>query len=283
MQRWPALALAVVACSFDPSGVGEDDGKGSESSGKGSSSSTSTSTDATLTTSVGESSTASPESSGTSSSETTTSLESSSESTDGGMPGPVCGGKLWEAQMDVDPTTLDINGDDVPDWEFSDGAFPVGTLMGGVWLVPTETSIRTRPDEAFATRTIVAFRGRALEQGGRALSTSIALTPSEGAVMRLMVTLSLETNGTQSATIEAAVDEMSGMQLAQVPDLLADPVEITLDLDPAAAQAGITVAGTDIGDYFLPTYAGESPSAVVIGARTLAAEVDRVLVESCPP
>ncbi|HWB74732.1 MAG TPA: hypothetical protein VG755_07245 [Nannocystaceae bacterium] len=283
MRRWSLLSLAFAACTFDTSGVGEgdDDGKGSDTSSKDPTTS-STSTDATLTTSVGESTTPSTESS-TTSSETTMSLESSSEDTGtGGMPGPVCGGKLWEAQMDVDPTMLDVNGDHVPDWEFSSGEFPERSLMGGAWIVPTETSIRTRPDEPFATRTIVAFRGRAIEQGGRALSTSIALTPSEGAVMQLLVTLSLENDGSQTATIEAAVSAMAGMQLAAVPGLLAEPVEITIDLDPAMAQAGITVAGTDIGNYFLPMYGGESPAAVVIGARMLAAEVDRVLVESCP-
>lgn len=283
MRPWPALVLA--ACTFDTSGVaeGDDDGKGSDSSGKdGTTGSTSTSSDATLTTSVGESTTASPESSGTSSDEGSSTSPESSESTDGGMPGPVCGGKLWEAQLDVDPTMLDINGDHVPDWEFSNGEFPTRTLMDGVWLVPIETSIRTMPDETFATRTIVAFRGRATEEGGRALSTSVTLQPTGGAVMRLLVTLSLENTGSQTVTVEAAVSDMAAMQLAVVPDLLADPIEITLDLDPVAMQAGITVAGTDIGDYFLPMYSGESPSFVAVGTRSLAGELDRVLVESCP-
>lgn len=280
MRRGSAVALVIVACTFDTSGVAEDDGKGSDTSGG--SSSTSTSSDTKATTSVGEGSTASTETS-SASSESSGALESSSEDTGtGGQPGPVCGGMLWEAQMDVDPTMLDTNGDHVLDWEFSSGAFPSNTLMDGVWLVPTQTSIRTMPDEAFATRTIVAFRGRAVDPGGRALSTSIGLTPSEGNVMQLLVTLSLETTGMQTVTIEAAVDERTGMLLAQVSDQQPEPLEITLDLDPGAARAGITVAGTDIGDYYLPTYPGTITPAVTIGARMLAAEVDRVLVESCP-
>src|SRR4051812_44567873 len=72
-----------------------------------------------------------------------------------------CGGKRWVADFSSDPTVLDVDGDQIPDWIYrGGGAFPTNQLANGAWHIPMATlpPLDTRPVYDFATKTIIHVR-----------------------------------------------------------------------------------------------------------------------------
>jgi len=229
-------------------------------------------------TTVGDPSTTGSDPSTTVGEETTgTTDEGTTTGTSGG---PICGGLVWDAQMDVDPTTLENNGDGVPDWAF-DGPFPVETLVGGVWQAAPMSWLRTSPDDPFAGRVIVDVRLRSVAIGTRGATFAVNTGQDDDTVSFMFVNVRLFEGGTQTVTVGGRTDPMTAMQLVQAPALPADFVDVHLDADVVAGQVAVIIAGVDYGTHAMPSYVGTADPYAVVGASMFAAEIDAVTIERC--
>jgi hypothetical protein len=211
---------------------------------------------------------------------TTTIGDDTSAGTSGG---PVCGGLVWAAQMDVDPTTLDDNGDGGPDWSFDGGAFPMGALVGGVWQAGPSTRLVTEPEDTFAGRVIIDLTMRTVETGLRGATFGINTGLDDASVAGVLVNVGLDANGLQTVTIGGRVSAEMATPLVTVPDLDAELVDIHLDVDVDASQVAVVVEAVDYGAFALPTYDGVEPPHAQVGAGNLAAEIDSITIERCAP
>jgi hypothetical protein len=202
-------------------------------------------------------------------------------STTGTGGGPACGGLVWTAAMDADPTALDGNADAIPDWSF-EGTFPTEALVGGVWQAAAGTSLATSPDDTFAGRTVIDVRLRTVEVGVRGAAFLVYLGQDDETVSPLWVNIRLEPDTTQSATVGGRTAPTTNQQLASLDGMSSDFVEVHLDADVVAGQVAITVAGQDLGTHALPSFTGTEPHHAEVGAQLFAAEIDFVTVERCP-
>jgi hypothetical protein len=206
----------------------------------------------------------------------------SSDDDDSGPVGPMCDGKLWRATMDVDPTTLDDNGDSIQDWEFNAGAFPADQLMDGVWHAAPGAYVRTLPDDPLATRVIVQMRMRSTTASNRGALFWANLGQEDDSVTRLWLDLAMNAEGSQVALVGGySAGDMPEL-LLEVPDLGAGFVDVVLDADPVTSTAIVTINGVDHGMLELPSYDGSNPQAAAVGALEASAEIDDVQFELCP-
>jgi hypothetical protein len=201
---------------------------------------------------------------------------------DEGGGGPTCGGIVWRAEMDVDPTTLEENGDGLPDFEFNGGAFPQDGLADGIWAAAPDTYIRTVPDDPLANRVIVALSMRTTAVGERGALFWANLGQEDDSVTRLWMDVAKTAEGGQVALIGGYSAQDVPEVLLMVEDLGEGFIDVMFDADPDSGEVAVLVAGEDHGTLQLPSYNGSNPQAAAIGALEAAAEIDYVEVESCP-
>ena len=203
----------------------------------------------------------------------------------------LCGGKIWEADFSTDPTTQDLNHDNVDDFVIRDGSPFPGVLAGGVWTLAAEAEpLDTRPLQNFTTRVIARVRMR---------STSPPTT--HGAIMWLNVNYNGTTftpvfvdaamkvasaTGviTQTATLYTKASDGSEVAGASVADLDTGMHDYSLDIDSAAATAHYIVDGVDLGTQTLTPdpLGGNDDRFATVQANGGAAEFDEFRLEVCP-
>lgn len=276
MAKWPYFLLTlVVGCGSDE-GVGDSadvdvgDDAGTTDGADDATSNDDSATEATV----------DPSTDGSSDPDTTGDDDSSAG--DSGPVGPTCGGFVWRAEMDVDPTTLDDNGDSTSDWEFNGGAFPADGIVDGVWQAGPDSYIRTLPDDPLANRVIVTLSMRTVMATDRGALFWANLGQDDETVTRLWLDVALDETGNQIAVVGGYSDAMTPEMLLNVPDLGTDFIDVVFDADPVAGEVAVTIAGVDHGTLSLPSYAGSNPQAAAVGALEANAEIDSVSIERCP-
>jgi hypothetical protein len=278
MARWPLLFACLLGCSLDsPSGGGGDGAGFSESTGEPDDPTTGdpTMADGNVDDGMTEATAEGPIT-------TDASSEDEGSSDDGGPSGPTCGGVFWRAEMDVDPTTLDDNGDDLQDWEYNAGAFPADTIVDGVWQAAPGAYVRTLPDNPLATRVIINLRLRATSENPRGALFWANLGQEDDSVTRLWLEISLGAGGKQRALVGGYSTSDTPEVLLDVPDLGTDFINVVFDADPDTGEVDVLLGGVDRGTLQLPSYAGSNPQAAAIGTLDASAEIDTAIVEVCP-
>jgi hypothetical protein len=204
-----------------------------------------------------------------------------------------CGGKRWVADFSSDPTVLDVNGDQIPDWIYrGGGTFPTSQLSGGIWHIPSATlpPLDMRPAQDFTTRTIVRLRlkGALPNSGskGAVFYMNVGFTaPVAGMTTyaTLLVDAKRENNATQTLSLwvmDTTGAETRPAMTSGLPDQFQD---VKLDIDPVLLNVTVTTPG-QIGTYSLfrqpPT--SISPRFFSALGYSTAGDFDFVSVEVCP-
>ncbi len=197
-------------------------------------------------------------------------------------------GRWWELDFDADPTSLDTNGDGLPDWRTRSGrSFPASELGGGVWRT-TGLNLDTNPDHDFDVPTSVHLRFRStstsVDGGAVFWLNADASATGFGAVH---ADLSLQASGLQELALYGRTGSIAGgtrdvemVRLAELPDAL---VDLWLLLVPSTNDVTIWLQGMNQGSYSYADIEGDSgnPAATLLGAGGGEAVFDYVRIESC--
>jgi len=199
----------------------------------------------------------------------------------------LCGGKVWQTDFSTDPTQLDGNGDGTNDWMLRDGSpFPTSQLVAGVWQTPNASQpLDTQPKQPFLTRTIIHVRMRNTTTSGSkgAVFWINVGYDGSGTFAPLFVDVKLQSNNTQSALVMRKTSAGVEQNVATLPGLGTDFVDVDLDIDPTTLMFTYAIAGST-GTATLNRQTGSTATdewATAV-AFSVASEFDSVRVEVCP-
>jgi hypothetical protein len=214
---------------------------------------------------------------------------------DGAVPPPIdatppdasglCGGMVWFADFNGDPTQQDLNQDGVDDWAMrNDSAFPAGQLTGGTWLSPVSApELDSRPSQPFLTRTIVDVRMRNTDTccaRGAVFWINVAI--EDGGFVPLFVDVKL--TGADSQTAKLVRKSASGAddQFAMISGLDGDFVDVHLDIDPVTPRVEYVVAGAGGSANLIRQNVAITDGWATLTAFSSESEFDEIRVEVCP-
>ncbi len=167
---------------------------------------------------------------------------------------------FWELDFTSNPTTLDVNGDGLPDWtQRGGGTFNAATIAGGLWT-PAAT-LDTYPDHNFDQLTVATMRARSTSTSTSGAGAELRLNVDCAANTCATITarLRLQTNATQTLTVYHQAGAAVQRKLVTVTGLPVTLVTVRLLVDPALRTVNVNVDGTDKGTFYYVTY---SPSDV---------------------
>jgi hypothetical protein len=199
----------------------------------------------------------------------------------------VCSGaKVWSFDFDSDPTLADSNGDGVLDWVMRNATtFPLGELTGGVWRSETRVVLDSRPLDDFSGRTVVDVRmgSATVPASGRGAVFWVNLNQGSTAFSALFVSVSLETDGTQTLTLFGKPDAVTETPLTTVPGLASGLTAVHLDVDPVALTVALTIEGKGHGTHAIPlTGTPNGDRFATLLAWDGIAEFEALRIERCP-
>ncbi len=169
--------------------------------------------------------------------------------------------RVWESDFDADPTTADLDADGTGDWTVAGaGSFSAGALADGVW---TATQVlATAPDDDFAELTTVELRFRGTASSAGPAWFRIHFDRDLSKVAPVLVSLQLESDGTQTLTLFGKPSGSERTALARVSGLDSGFQHVRLLLDPDDDTVNLRVNGSDRGTFGLPRYVPSSPLPV---------------------
>jgi hypothetical protein len=202
--------------------------------------------------------------------------------------GSACGGKLWHADFSVDPTTIDLNGDGIPDFGTRDGSPLAGVLGSGVWTVPANSAaLDTHPAQPFTTRVVMDVVMRDLTRGSGDHSTVVwidtSYTATSFAVLFLDLRRDSDTLDSQTWTTYGKIDDDE--TLIDYDYLEDDDVHhFHFDIDPTALTYDLSVDGYDEGtyNYYSMDRGSNNDEWATVDALGGDSEFDDFQVEVCP-
>lgn len=215
------------------------------------------------------------------------------ESSGGTLPPLPCGEPLvWSTDFSSDPTALDNNGDQEPDWVIRGGApFPTAELVAGVWRPATAQALDTFPPVNFTGHTQARVRMRDTNQtapampsafGGALFWINLDYQPSDF----LAVFSSITTSDGVSYDLGVFANTSSDMETLAGPLRLADDGfrVVELDFDPTTGAISTWVDGVPlpIAPPTRQTSLNQDQFATVIAPQATA-EFDELWVATCTP
>ncbi len=183
----------------------------------------------------------------------------------------------WRTDFDRDPTATNANGDSVADWALaSGGTFDSTKLADGIWTATG--AIETRPLADFTTTTTVEVCCRNTTVGGNGAVLCINADRQGGGYAPLLVYLQLQSDGTQTLTLNGKTSDSAFKQLFTRTNLSSGFVRYKLTILPANNLVNLQINDDDQGTYAYPTYtpSGTSDRYLTVYADTSAAEFDYV-------
>lgn len=173
---------------------------------------------------------------------------------------------VWEADFSVDPTTVDWNGDGLPDWAMQGGG-PLGaaTLVGGVWVLTT--TLNTNPGNDFVGLTAVEAVFRDVTSVGDGAVIRIPVDRSGSTYGAIIARLSLQTGGTQTLTVHTKPDAATERRLVLAPGLPDAYIQLRLLIDPALNTVNVRINGQDYGTHPYLRFAGDTGRTVQLYAE----------------
>ena len=157
-------------------------------------------------------------------------------------------GAYWELKFNSDPTHLDVNGDDLNDWNVhGGGTFNVATLVNGTWQA-SGTGLDTQPGDNFSRLTIVDLRFRATSSGSVA-GFSINAARSGNNCAPVLAQIAMQADGTQTLTVMRKLSDAVTDTLVSIPNLSSQAVDLHLIIDPAYGSVGIAVNTVQYGTF----------------------------------
>lgn len=194
----------------------------------------------------------------------------------------------WVADFGSDPTTLDHNGDGVPDWHVRGGrAFPAGELMNGAWHASPGVTLDTHPRHPFDGHTAVHVRMRSRTGSSGTFGTVFWLNVNTRRPPFSAVFLSLaqEADGRQELRLHGKPAGDAHLVLATLSGLPDGFVDVRLEIDAPARMVGVRLDGrTELRVPFPPTGPAIADEwATVLAWQGSAGGIfDHVWVQACP-
>lgn len=200
--------------------------------------------------------------------------------------GPACGGKVWLADFTTDPTTLDLNGDGMPDFAMRDAQPLGGTLASGVWSESMPRPLDSQPKQPFLTRTVVHVRMRNTVMpapGGLGAIFWINVDYDGTNFAPLYINAALQSGNTQTATLVGKSGPSAAYVIAQVSFLDTGMHDYYLDIAPTQHVVDFKVDALDMPGKSFTAFAanGNTDEWASLDAAT-ASDFDELSVEVCP-
>lgn len=208
----------------------------------------------------------------------------------GVTPPPQCsdGQKRWRAEFDEDPTAVDDNDDDVPDWVMADGSgFPVQDLDDDVWRANDFDALHTNPQEDLIGIVKAEVQMRSVAPGqepfdlGAVMWLSADTNVMDPGFTSLYVSLEIQEDATQDLRLVDNQGNGVEVLLLEATGLDDDFVEVTLQVDASADRVDLWIDGVHQGSApYAPAQVNRVVGVLGFGSR---ADFDRVRVDLCEP
>jgi hypothetical protein len=183
----------------------------------------------------------------------------------------------WRTDFDRDPTATNGNGDTVADWALTGGGtFDTTKLSNGIWTATG--AIESRPLADFTTTTSVEVRCKNTSVGGNGAVMCINADRQGGQYAPILVYLQLQSDGTQTLTLNGKTNDTTFKQLYSKSKLSSGFVRYKVTILPANNLVNLTINDEDQGTYTYPTYApsGTSDRYVTLYSDTSSSQFDYV-------
>jgi hypothetical protein len=155
---------------------------------------------------------------------------------------------LWEADFEADPTKVDLNADDVPDWRVGDGsAFDTGKLSGGVFQA--SLTLETNPDYQFTELTAVDLRLRDTLADGQSGGIRLRVDRTGDTYAYIKADINKLADGTQTLSIWTYDPGGVFGAVYTGTGLSTEFVDVRLLVDPGQNTVNVRVDGQDRGTY----------------------------------
>ena len=176
---------------------------------------------------------------------------------------------FWETDFLGDPTTMDINGDGVDDWQSGNTTTLLGQLLGGLWK-PT-TSIAAQPLSNFSRLTTVDLWVRATAWGGAGPGLRLDADRDASLTATLRVEPSLQADGSQTLRLYHHTSNLTRVLLAEVNGLTPGLLKVRLVVDPQRDTVSLWEHGAFYGTYRYTRYTRTSG---IVGASCYEGEAE---------
>ncbi len=156
--------------------------------------------------------------------------------------------RLWQLDFEYDPTGLDVNADDTPDWATGDAAvFDEASLVGGVW-VATQTLVSS-PAPNLDTPLTLKVRLRDTTQSD-ASSADILLAIDRDGLLGANLRIRVERTGAAQQTFTLLDRRPIGDRALATMNIDTDGfVEVLAVVMPSQSLINVRIDGEDLGTF----------------------------------
>lgn len=189
---------------------------------------------------------------------------------------------FWESNFTSNPTTLDSNGDGLPDWVSpAAGTFNAASVSGGTWQA-NGASLNSNPGDNFSRLTVVDVRFCANSSGSWAgFSMNAARNGSTCAPVLARITQ--QPDGCQALQVWRKLNDSATDSLLLIPNLPAGAIDLRLIVDPAYGSVGIRVNGLEYGSFAYNAYVSSDTSTYVQLTSSGSAQFNYVRIREAQP
>ncbi len=199
---------------------------------------------------------------------------------------------VWESDFADDPTTLDRDNNDIPDWIVrGGGTFPAGEIANGTWVASGPVPLDSNPPRNIVTTAYVDVRLRSLQ-----VPAPVA-TDFEGALFWVNVDYtSTDFAPLYVSVSRTAVDQQEvrfyGKSTNTVGTVLLGPVttgpdliHVQMEIDPATSTLRAWIDGTLVGSAMFPRVSDllNNDQFATAFAASAPVEYDAARVAVCVP
>jgi len=184
----------------------------------------------------------------------------------------------WRADFDRNPTTINANGDDVPDWVWNgSGSFDITKVSNGIWSASGSGALETRPPNDFINPTIINVRCRNTTVGGTGAVVRINADRQGGQHCPILVYVQRQADGTQNLSLIRKLSDTTSQTLFLRQRLPGDFVRYQVIVVPQSDVVNLRINDEDQGTFPYSTYATTTTERfVTLYADTSTAEFDYI-------
>ncbi|HEY2588195.1 MAG TPA: prepilin-type N-terminal cleavage/methylation domain-containing protein [Tepidisphaeraceae bacterium] len=188
----------------------------------------------------------------------------------------------WVWDCTSNPTSLDSNGDGLPDWTSpSNTPFNASSVSGGTWQANGAT-LYSNPGDNFARLTLVDLRFAATSPGSWA-GFSMNAARNGNICAPVLARITQQSDGSQTLQIWRKLNDSTPDTLLLIPGLPPGSTDLHLIIDPAYGSVGIRVNGVECGSFAYNAYASGDTSTSVQLSSSGTAQFNYVRIREAQP
>lgn len=187
---------------------------------------------------------------------------------------------LWDCT--TNPTTLDSNGDGLPDWlSPSSTPFNASSVSGGTWQANGAT-LYSNPGDNFTHLTLVSVRFSANAAGSWA-GFSMNAARNGNVCAPVLARITQQSDGSQTLQVWRKLNDSTLDTLLLIPGLPPGATDLHLIVDPAYGSVGIRVNGVEYGSFAYNAFASGDTSTYVQLTSSGSAQFNYVRIKESLP